>query len=236
MAAVQGKTLRDVLPHEAHDAGSYPAMTDLLDQPVASEWDGRDPKTPWPGRRRNVNWWWTLVDGRRVGWNENPASGWSFPILGKARGPRKNRGMARTVESVDMLSKATPVPEAGCWLWLGSVSPDGYGRVIIGGKKVLAHRVAWEQVRGPIPQGMCVCHKCDTPACVNPSHLWLGTHTENMRDMSLKGRGRNHASATNRMEAKFARLFLPKPLSDTHDGLDTRQSEGGFSFDSEDTP
>ena len=75
-----------------------------------------------------------------------------------------------------------PEPNTGCWLWLGFISPDGYGTR-------LAHRRAWELARGPIPDGMLVCHRCDVRHCVNPDHLFLGTHLDNMRDMIRKGRG-----------------------------------------------
>lgn len=87
----------------------------------------------------------------------------------------------------------------GCWLWTGSKIPQGYGRVRIDGKALATHRVSWEMHRGPIPKGLHVLHYCDEPACVNPNHLFLGTHTDNMRDMFAKGRcdrkGEAHGSA-----------------------------------------
>lgn len=84
-----------------------------------------------------------------------------------------------------------PEPNSGCHLWTGTVCKHGYGRIYRkGASPVLVHRVAWERVHGPIPAGLKVCHRCDTPSCVNPDHLFLGTQRDNLRDMYAKGRGR----------------------------------------------
>jgi hypothetical protein len=81
-----------------------------------------------------------------------------------------------------------------CWLWTASKANKGYGQFVrIHGKSpARAHRFAWELVNGPIPQGLCVLHHCDTPACVRPEHLFLGTKADNNADMRAKGR---HATA-----------------------------------------
>jgi len=86
----------------------------------------------------------------------------------------------------------------GCWLWTGGArgrKPLMYGVAWINGRFIGAHRYSYELVNGPIPEGgdvrgMCVLHKCDTPLCVNPLHLFIGTHTDNMQDKTIKGRGR----------------------------------------------
>lgn len=74
----------------------------------------------------------------------------------------------------------------GCWLWSGPVGSHGYG---IYGARGLAHRLAWESFYGlEIPKGKMVLHRCDTPRCVRPQHLFLGDQFDNMRDMWTKGR------------------------------------------------
>lgn len=76
-----------------------------------------------------------------------------------------------------------------CWLWTGSRDKDGYGRVKgPTGRLLRAHRVAWEITYGDLPVNMLVCHRCDNPGCVRPTHLFLGTQSVNMQDAEQKGR------------------------------------------------
>jgi hypothetical protein len=86
--------------------------------------------------------------------------------------------------------RSTPEPNSGCWLWDGCPDEYGYGRVRERGKLYRAHRKSWEVNVGLIPDGKCVLHRCDVTLCVNPAHLFLGSHIENMADMSAKKRAR----------------------------------------------
>lgn len=86
------------------------------------------------------------------------------------------------------LTHIFPVTESGCWIWMAGVYGPGYGKFYFMGHDQGAHRVAWKLFRGPIPDGMCVLHRCDVRSCVNPNHLFLGTKKENAMDMVSKGR------------------------------------------------
>jgi HNH endonuclease len=86
--------------------------------------------------------------------------------------------------------RSIPEPNTGCWLYAGNTNAAGYGITTIRQRRLFAHRFAYELAVGKIPSGMLICHRCDTPACVNPDHLFIGSGADNTHDMQRKGRGR----------------------------------------------
>ena len=98
--------------------------------------------------------------------------------------PLVPRGVKPTVD--DLAKRSVRVGD--CLVWTGVTQRFGYGRVGHRGRLLFVHRLAWEDANGPIPNGLCVLHRCDNPACFNPNHLFLGTLADNNRDRDEKGR------------------------------------------------
>lgn len=103
-----------------------------------------------------------------------------------------------------------------CWIWQGGKSnKSGYGAFTMGVGHVekgnYAHRASWWLFRGPIPKGMLVLHRCDVKLCVNPDHLFLGSHADNVADKVRKGRGRNGFKSilTEHEVREIRKLYVP---------------------------
>lgn len=96
--------------------------------------------------------------------------------------------MPNKLTPADFWNRVSEPDIRGCRDWIGHRHKDGYGALSYHRRYWLAHRLAWLLTHGDIPEGSCVCHACDNPLCCNPSHLFLGSHSDNMHDMKRKGR------------------------------------------------
>lgn len=112
-----------------------------------------------------------------------------------------------------------------CWEWKGAKKPAGYGNVRINKKYLLAHRVAFEITTGKIPDGFMVCHVCDNPSCVNPSHLMLGTNKSNAADMLIKNRQKKPEQAARGVDVGAAKLNDKQVIEIRH-----RYSQGEYQY------
>lgn len=126
--------------------------------------------------------------------------------------------MADTILLAKLMARVERVPFTTCWLWTGPVDKWGYGKITIrmkylnqNHKSCFTHRVSWELHFGPIPEGLHVLHTCDVPCCVNPAHLYVGTHADNMHDKAVRQRivGEKNplAKLTNEDVRKMRELF-----------------------------
>lgn len=117
-------------------------------------------------------------------------SKWTDKRLGSVKGEPRSfiNGHSTKVPSIKRFWKYVKITQ-GCWEWSGYIGAGGYGVISSDdGKLMKAHRLSWSIKHGPIPDGLKVCHKCDNPKCVNPSHLFLGTQSDNVQDCKKKGR------------------------------------------------
>jgi transposase len=100
------------------------------------------------------------------------------------------KGRERTHNTInDLWSKVDKLSDSkGCWIWNGSLNNKGYGQIRISGTLYFSHRLAYLLMKGEIPEGMHLCHKCDNPKCCNPEHLFIGSRSDNMVDCIKKRR------------------------------------------------
>lgn len=100
----------------------------------------------------------------------------------------KRSPLPRNMPIKERLALRSVAQPNGCIIFTGNLNPAGYGRLWVKGRIYYPHRLSYMVNIGPIPAGMCVCHRCDSPPCINPAHLFLGTHADNAADMIQKGR------------------------------------------------
>lgn len=105
----------------------------------------------------------------------------------KTVGARRREKMLAKTPAQYLAENSVP-HESGCILWTGAIGGTGYGVGQIAGRLIASHRLAYEVRHGEIPKGMHVCHACDVRACINPDHLFVGTHQDNMQDKVSKAR------------------------------------------------
>lgn len=112
--------------------------------------------------------------------------------------------------------------EHECWNWLACKDYDGYGVITLKHRPLRTNRVSWMIHFGEIPEGLCVCHTCDNPCCVNPSHLFLGTHGDNAKDRERKGR-RKIKYGDDNPNTKFSSVAIKSVLDQYETGQYTQK-------------
>ena len=112
--------------------------------------------------------------------------------------------------------KLMNVKESGCIEWMGHKNALGYGVLGASKTKIYIHRLMWSLFRGRITKNLCICHKCDNPPCINPDHLFIGTHKDNMADMNRKGRSRRYKFPP---RIKYSDSLVKKMRKDYDNGM-----------------
>lgn len=154
------------------------------------------------------------VNGKKIPCKlcERPSMGRSLCSMHYYRAYRDGTLNEHPKHTADSLFEERIDKTSDCWIWLGYKNAKGYGELILGNhEKKSAHRFAYEKYKGAVPSGMVVMHSCDNPACVNPSHLSIGTQADNMLDCLSKGRT---TKGTKNARAKLTDQQIPAIRSD----------------------
>ena len=147
-----------------------------------------------------------------------------FIMASIKRRPLLDRFQEKVEISKDNEWNGTP-----CWDWTATRDTKGYGQISIESKTTRAHRVSWEILRGEIPEGLLILHRCDRPCCVNPDHLFLGTSQDNaddkvLKDRQYKAKGSNNGFATlTESDVRIVKQFLRR-----HSGYGVGSFLGGW--------
>lgn len=136
---------------------------------------------------------------------------------------KKNRSFLDEATRQRFSEYFEPEPNTGCHLWVGGYTSTGYGQFSVNERPRKAHRIAWLLEGRTIPRGMALLHKCDTPSCVNPDHLFVGSLPDNSKDMAIKGRGRSNGElpygvAKGKRSPRY-RAYLPVKGRQIHLGM-----------------
>ena len=113
-----------------------------------------------------------------------------------------------------LIARSDVLPVTGCVIWTGGIGGTGYGRFRLGGKTYSAHREAYRIAFGDIPEWLYVCHRCDVRLCINPNHLFAGSHSDNMSDMVNKGRSPRAVGEKNGGGRKLTEVDVLEILKD----------------------
>jgi len=142
-----------------------------------------------------------------------------IPIRTKSEARRKIRGITEEVKA--RFWKKVSIQEGNqCWLWQAGIADNGYGKFWFDEKQVSAHRFSWYLKFGEIPPEKFVLHHCDVKRCVNPNHLFLGNHLDNMFDMAKKGRSTKGEANT---KSKLKNEDIPKIREMSNQGVQTKE-------------
>lgn len=147
----------------------------------------------------------------------------NIPNLLRSSKFRANKKYFTELEMRFWSKVSIPENKEYCWVWIANKDDKGYGKFHHNETMMKAHRVSWILHYGDIPDGMCVCHTCDNRDCVNPNHLWLGTHQDNMKDRTQKKRSNFNIRGDKNHSAKYTQEQIENIIKLKEEGYSRHQ-------------